>query len=87
MKSGLSERPSAVACNETSSLKLSHPIGKSDLCMMKKDMQGKSQDIADINYSQFKNKLINREIHNSTFQKGNNIIVPGNIIIHTKLRK
>ncbi|KMQ90233.1 hypothetical protein RF55_10030 [Lasius niger] len=76
IKSGLSERPSAVACNETSRLKLSHPIGKSDLCMMKKDMQGKSQDIADINYSQFKNKLINREIHNSTFQKGNNIIVP-----------
>lgn len=77
MKSDFSQRPSTIACNETSRLKLSRLTGKSDLCM-KKDIQGKSQDIADINYSQFRNKLISRESHNSTFQKGNNIIVPGN---------
>ncbi|XP_072755472.1 uncharacterized protein Mus304 isoform X2 [Anoplolepis gracilipes] len=73
MKSDLPEKPST--CNEPSRLKLLRPTEKSDLCTIKKDIQAKSQDIADINYSQFRNKLINRESHNSTFQKGNNFIV------------
>ncbi|XP_070171270.1 uncharacterized protein Mus304 [Polyergus mexicanus] len=73
MKSGLPERSSIIACGETSRLKLLQPM--ENLYTMKKDIQGKSQDIVDINYSQFRNKLINRESHNSTFQRGNNYIV------------
>ncbi|XP_019700754.1 uncharacterized protein LOC105191407 isoform X2 [Harpegnathos saltator] len=44
-----------------------------------KSVQGTSrvsQDIADINYSQFKNKLIVKKDHNSTFQKERNFIIP-----------
>ncbi|XP_029177236.1 uncharacterized protein LOC114945273 isoform X2 [Nylanderia fulva] len=77
MKPDFSERPFAVACNETSRLKLSRLTGKADLCV-KKDIPSRSQDVADINYSQFRNNLISTESHNSTFQKGNNIIVPDN---------
>lgn len=75
MKSGLPERPSTTAYKETSRLKLLQPMEKSGLYTMKKDIQGKSQDIADINYSQFRNKLINTGSHNSTFQRRNNFIV------------
>lgn len=47
----------------------------------RKDVQSTSrvsQDITEIDYSQFKNKLVERKHHNSTFQKRDNIIVPGN---------
>lgn len=60
-------------------------MGKSDLYTVKKNVQGKSQDIPDVNYSQFRNKLINTGNHNSTFQRENNFIVSGNIIIYTEL--
>lgn len=45
----------------------------------RKDVQSTSrvsQDITEIDYSQFKNKLVERKHHNSTFQKRDNIIVP-----------
>lgn len=73
---------SAVPYNETitSRLKTPLPIEKFDW-MIKKDIQSTSrdsQDITEINYSQFRNKLVDRKDHNSTFQKRNNIIVTGN---------
>ncbi|GAB1869537.1 hypothetical protein CAJAP_10616 [Camponotus japonicus] len=74
MKSDLPERPSNIACSETSCLKL-QSMEKSNLYTVNRNVQGKSQDIPDVNYSQFRNKLINRGNHNSTFQRENNFIV------------
>lgn len=81
VKSDFPERSSSIACNEMSRLKL-QPIEKFDLYTANRNIQGKSQDIADVNYSQFRNKLINRGNHNSTFQRENNFIVSGNIVIY-----
>lgn len=81
MKSDLPERPSNIACSETSCLKL-QSMEKSNLYTVNRNVQGKSQDIPDVNYSQFRNKLINRGNHNSTFQRENNFIVSGNIVIY-----
>jgi hypothetical protein len=77
MKSNFPEKPITSVYNKMSQLKFPLSTESSNLCM-KKDMQGtsrNSQDIAEINYSQFKNKLIDRKDHNSTFQKTNNIIL------------
>ncbi|XP_011689334.1 PREDICTED: myosin type-2 heavy chain 1-like [Wasmannia auropunctata] len=74
IKSGFSER-TAIVCNETSCSKLSQ-INPN--VYVKKNIQSttqNNQDIMEINYSQFKNKLIDKKDHNSTFQKGNNFIV------------
>lgn len=84
MKLNFPEKPVSSGCNKTSqNLKFPLSTENFNLWMMKKDMQGKSQDdqnIAEINYSQFRNKLMDRKDHNSTFQK-TNIIIPGNINI------
>jgi len=69
-----------IAYNETSRLKTSLPIEKFDL-WTRKAIQGTSrdsQDVTEINYSQFRNKLVEKKDHNSTFQKRDNIIVSGN---------
>lgn len=71
----------ADVCNETPQMKLPLPREKTNH-WMKKDIQSTSrdtQDVIDINYSQFKNKLIDSKNHNSTFHKGNNFIISGNI--------
>ncbi|EFN75344.1 hypothetical protein EAI_06127 [Harpegnathos saltator] len=90
MKSKILEKPAAIASitnyNDISQLKLSIPVEKSNL-LLKKSVQGTSrvsQDIADINYSQFKNKLIVKKDHNSTFQKERNFIIPGNLLARCK---
>lgn len=78
MKSDLLERP--TACNEALQLKSALSAKKPDF-WLRKDIQSTSrdcQDIADIDYSQFRDKLIHRKDHNSTFQRGNNFIVSGN---------
>lgn len=81
----------AIVHNETSCSKLL-AIEKPNLQLLKKNIQNQNkeyekeymsqnnQDVTEINYSQFQNKLINEENYNSTFQKDNNFIVQGNII-------
>lgn len=83
-KPGFSKRTTAATSNETSCSKLSLAVEKPNLHLLKKNIQSGSQnnqDITEINYSQFRNKLIDKKNHNSTFQKGNNYIVHGNTII------
>ncbi|XP_071643287.1 uncharacterized protein Mus304 isoform X1 [Temnothorax longispinosus] len=75
IKSSFPEKTTAIAYNETSCSKLA--IEKSNLRLLKKNIQGTSQDITEINYSQFRNKLIDKKDYNSTFQKDNNFIVQG----------
>ncbi|XP_018399629.1 PREDICTED: uncharacterized protein LOC108777288 [Cyphomyrmex costatus] len=76
VKSDFPERPTAY--NEASCSKVSQAIEKSNSHLLMKNVQSTSQnyqDITEINYSQFKNKLIDIKDHNSTFQKGNKFIV------------
>lgn len=72
------EKPAAIAsttnCNKAPLLPIF--VEKSD-SWLKTTIPGtsqNSQDVADINYSQFRSKLIDRKDHNSTFQKGTFII-------------
>lgn len=82
----------ATIYKEASQFKLPLPSEKSNF-WLKRNVQGTSrdsQDITDINYSQFRNRLIDREDHNSTFQRKTNCIVPGNndrLIIESCNRK
>ncbi|XP_012217360.1 uncharacterized protein [Linepithema humile] len=79
IKSNFSEKPVTSTYNKMLQLKFPLSTESSNLCMMRKDMQGTSRDsqnITEINYSQFRNKLMDGKDHNSTFQKTNNIIVP-----------
>jgi len=72
---------STITYNETSRLKASLPMEKFDSWTVRKAIQGTSrdsQDVTEINYSQFRNKLVEKKDHNSTFQKRDNIIVSGN---------
>ncbi|XP_011342907.1 uncharacterized protein LOC105282560 isoform X2 [Ooceraea biroi] len=74
--------PTTVAHNETvtSRLKTLLPVETFNSWTMRKNMQGTSRDsqnVTEIDYSQFKNKLMDRKDHNSTFQNRNNIVVPG----------
>ncbi|XP_011870203.1 PREDICTED: uncharacterized protein LOC105563313 [Vollenhovia emeryi] len=71
IKFGSSER-AATAYNETSCSKLSWAVQKPKLRLLKKTVQTisqNSQDVTEINYSQFRKKLMHKEDHNSTFQK------------------
>lgn len=71
--------------NRISQIKVLVPTEKSNLKTM--NMQGTSQstqDLGEINYSQFRNKLMDKKDHNSTFQKGNSILMPGINDIHSK---
>lgn len=86
VNSNLPEKSITSVHNKPLQLKFPLSIKSSNLCMMKKDMPGTSRDsqnITEINYSQFRNKLMDRKDHNSTFQK-TNIIVSGNINTETK---
>jgi len=79
-----SDFPKKIVYNETSYSKLPQALEKSNSDLLTKNAQSTSQNhqnITEMNYSQFKNKLINKKHHNSTFQKSNEIIVHGNIII------
>lgn len=83
VKSDLLEKPAATAnmtkCSEIPRLKLPVSTEKFNP-WLKKTVQNtspNSQNIVDINYSQFRNKLIDRKDHNSTFQRGSNFIIPG----------
>jgi len=80
-KSGFPEKTTAIASIDISQSKLSLAVEK--LNLLKKNIQSTSQnnqDTTEINYSQFKNKLIDKKNHNSTFQKGNTFIVHGNTL-------
>lgn len=79
MKSGFSER-TFITHNETCS-KLPLSTEKPNLQLLKKNIQDMTQDATAINYSQFRNKLIDKKGHNSTFQKDNFIIQGNNIEI------
>lgn len=82
VKSDFPERTTAY--DETSCSKLSQAIEKSNSHLLTKNIQNTSQNhqnMTEINYSQFRNKLIDKKDHNSTFQKGNKIIVHGNTSI------
>ncbi|XP_039303351.1 uncharacterized protein LOC105195921 isoform X2 [Solenopsis invicta] len=71
------QKTTAAACNKTCS-KLSMIREKSNLQLLKKNIQDGSQntqDTTEINYSQFSKKLIDKEDHNSTFQRSSNFIV------------
>ncbi|XP_011061730.1 PREDICTED: uncharacterized protein LOC105150397 [Acromyrmex echinatior] len=76
VKSDFPERTTAY--NETSCSKLPQAIEKSNSDLLTKNVQSTSQNhqnITEMNYSQFRNKLIDKKDHNSTFQKSNKIIV------------
>ncbi|XP_020288152.1 uncharacterized protein LOC109856860 isoform X2 [Pseudomyrmex gracilis] len=76
-KTNFTEKP--TVSNRISQFKIPVPTEKSKLKTM--NMQGTSQstqDLAEINYSQFRNRLMDKKDHNSTFQKGNSIIMPDN---------
>ncbi|XP_014487906.1 PREDICTED: uncharacterized protein LOC106751521 [Dinoponera quadriceps] len=82
IKSELLEKPAATAStsdyNEVSKAKLSVSLEKSNV-WLKKAVQSTnldSQITADTDYSQFRNKLIDRTDHNSTFQKRSNFTIP-----------
>ncbi|XP_032690515.1 uncharacterized protein LOC116853492 isoform X2 [Odontomachus brunneus] len=79
------EKPTATAsttkCNEIPRLKLPVSVEKFNPWLKKtiQDTSLNSQNIVDVNYSQFRNKLIDRKDHNSTFQRGSNFIIPDDI--------
>lgn len=70
---------STTNCNEISNIK---PVStEKSNPWLNNIIQGtsrNSQEIADFNYSQFRNKLIDRKDHNSTFQRSN-FIIPGTL--------
>ncbi|KYN09509.1 hypothetical protein ALC57_18377 [Trachymyrmex cornetzi] len=75
VKSYFPERTTAY--NETCS-KLPQAIETSNSPLLTKNVQSTSQNhqnITEMNYSQFRKKLIHKKDHNSTFQKSNKIIV------------
>ncbi|KAL6266027.1 hypothetical protein P5V15_002881 [Pogonomyrmex californicus] len=81
MKSSFPEKTIATTSLETSCSKLSLPTEKFNLRLQRKNIQGTSQysqDTTEINYSQFRNRLIDQKSHNSTFQNRNNFIVSDN---------
>lgn len=85
MKSGFSEK-TFITYETCSKLPLS--TEKPNLQLIRRNIQSmnqNSQDRTEINYSQFRNKLIDKNDHNSTFQKDNNFIVQGNNIIEIQI--
>lgn len=82
VKSDFPERSPAISHSEASCSKLSLVVEKPSLRLLKRNIQATSQnyhDITEINYSQFRNKLIENKNYNSTFQK-DNFIIQGNVI-------
>lgn len=80
MKSDFPDGTAAVTCNETSCSKLST---RENLRSLKEDVQGtseNSQNITEIDYRQFRNKLLDKNKYNSTFQE-DNFIVRGNAVV------
>jgi len=80
-KSDFPEKTTVIASTDISKSKLSLAVEKPNL--LKKNIQSttqNNQDITQIDYSQFRNKLIDKKDHNSTFQQSNTFIVHGNTL-------
>lgn len=77
MKSDFPKRTANITCNETSCSKLSLTREKPNLKLLRENIQSinkNSQDITEINYCQFRNKLLDKNDYNSTFQEDNFIV-------------